>query len=231
MNACFGRPSQGVDLLQGSNDVCINGWLFCENWIPLAKICQKSQHFRWRAKTFWWLICSRTYGYGRSCLSLTEEAGRQIVVLWVFEKFFQKGHQVAKHIAVSPGQLGDQLSDIKVGTALKWLHSFVQPHEPLNIRTVPVCRGGCRESSLGTVGRVRSTPLAPARPPRRWAGPRLQSGYNQLHRQLGKNKHFFTLHTIIFELWQIWNIWFFWALWVFVICSALRNVFTGGGYG
>lgn len=52
---------------------------------------------------------------------------------------------------------------------------------------VPVCRGGCREYTRGTVGRVRNTQLVLVGLPKRSTGPQLQSGYNQLQKQLGRN--------------------------------------------
>lgn len=67
----------------------------------------------------------------------------------------------------------------------------------LSVGTAPVCRGGCHESSLGTVGRVHNTPLVPARPPGRSTEPQLQSGYNQLHEQLGKNKQIWSSINIL----------------------------------
>lgn len=51
----------------------------------------------------------------------------------------------------------------------------------------PVCRGGCREYTRGTVGRVRNTQLVLVGLPKRSTGPQLQSGYNQLQKQLGRN--------------------------------------------
>lgn len=55
--------------------------------------------------------------------------------------------------------------------------------------TPPVCRDGCREHSPGTVDRVHNTRLAPARPPRRSAGPLLPSGCNQLQKESGNNEN------------------------------------------
>lgn len=63
----------------------------------------------------------------------------------------------------------------------------------------PVCRDGCHEHSLGTVGRAHNTRLALARPPRRSAEPQLQSGYNQLREESGKNKQTWSL------LWVSWS--------------------------
>lgn len=53
--------------------------------------------------------------------------------------------------------------------------------------SVPACRGGCRGYSRGIVGRVRNIRQVLAGPPKRSTGPRLQSGYNQLQKQLGRN--------------------------------------------
>lgn len=53
--------------------------------------------------------------------------------------------------------------------------------------TAPVCRDGCHENTPGTVGRVRNTRLALARPPGRSTEPQPQSGCNQLPEQSWKN--------------------------------------------
>lgn len=48
----------------------------------------------------------RKCGHGE----LTYEVGSEVVVVGVFQQLLEEGHQVAEHVAVSPGQLGDQLS-------------------------------------------------------------------------------------------------------------------------
>lgn len=40
----------------------------------------------------------------------TYQVGSQVVVVRVLQELLQEGHEITKHIAVGPGQLGDELS-------------------------------------------------------------------------------------------------------------------------
>lgn len=40
----------------------------------------------------------------------TYQIGSQVVVVRVLQELLQEGHEITKHIAVGPGQLGDELS-------------------------------------------------------------------------------------------------------------------------
>lgn len=40
----------------------------------------------------------------------TYQIGSQVVVVRVLQELLQEGHEITEHIAVGPGQLGDELS-------------------------------------------------------------------------------------------------------------------------
>ena len=52
------------------------------------------------------LVGYRKCGHGE----LTYEVGSEVVVVGIFQQLLEEGHQVAEDVAVSPGQLGDQLT-------------------------------------------------------------------------------------------------------------------------
>lgn len=40
---------------------------------------------------------------------LTQEVGGEVVAVGVLEQLSQEGHEITEHVAVGPGQLGDEL--------------------------------------------------------------------------------------------------------------------------